>query len=68
LAFNKVKTPCALVSLLDYDDVDQNHQLNINEFYTAFNKLYSVSVISLDKALELTQVRATVGDNLELKW
>lgn len=57
-----------MVNLLDYDDVDRNEQLNINEFYTAFNKLYSVSVISLDKALEVTHVRANVGDNVELKW
>ena len=80
---------CTLVDLLRFDDEDRNSQLSINEFYTAFNKLYSksfqlkledwrdsiivprfiagVSVISLDKAVEVTQVTVNVGENVELK-
>lgn len=32
---------CALVDMLAYDDTDRDGHLNINEFYTAFSKLYS---------------------------
>lgn len=32
---------CVLRDMLQYDDLDQDRCLNINEFYQAFNKLYS---------------------------
>lgn len=32
---------CVLRDMLQYDDLDQDQCLNINEFYQAFNKLYS---------------------------
>jgi hypothetical protein len=38
---NKLAPGCTLVDLLRFDDEDRNSQLSINEFYTAFNKLYS---------------------------
>lgn len=37
----KLASGCNMVDLLRFDDSDHNGQLNINEFYTAFNKLYS---------------------------
>jgi hypothetical protein len=37
----KLAPGCNLVDLLRYDDSGRDGQLNINEFYTAFNKLYS---------------------------
>ncbi|KAL7644797.1 UNVERIFIED_CONTAM: hypothetical protein RMT77_004610 [Armadillidium vulgare] len=64
---SKLSEGCNLTDLLQFDDSDSDGRLNINEFYDAFSKLYSVSVVSLDKALEVNQVSARVGDNLEIK-
>ncbi|KAK6630501.1 hypothetical protein RUM43_014846 [Polyplax serrata] len=58
---------CGLADMLAYDDTDRDGRLDINEFYFAFSKLYSVSVISLDKSLEINHVTARVGDNVEIK-
>lgn len=58
---------CLLNDMLIFDDVDNDRQLSINEFYQAFNKLYSLSVVSLDKALETNHLSAQVGDNVEIK-
>ncbi|XP_059480798.1 follistatin-related protein 5-like isoform X2 [Neocloeon triangulifer] len=54
---------CNLADMIAFDDVDKDARLNINEFYLAF----SVSVVSLDKALEVNHVSARVGDNVEIK-
>ncbi|CAH1955937.1 unnamed protein product, partial [Acanthoscelides obtectus] len=58
---------CSLGDMIQYDDTDHDGKLSINEFYVAFSKLYSVSVVSLDKALEVNQLSARVGDNVEIK-
>ncbi|XP_068916226.1 follistatin-related protein 5-like isoform X2 [Tenebrio molitor] len=58
---------CSLSNMIQYDDTDHDGKLSINEFYVAFSKLYSVSVVSLDKALETNRVSARVGDNVEIK-
>ncbi|XP_042203130.1 follistatin-related protein 5-like isoform X4 [Homarus americanus] len=60
---SRLAEDCTLVDLLRYDDANTDGHLNLNEFYTAF----SVSVVSLDKALEVNHVSARVGDNLEIK-
>lgn len=53
--------------MIQYEDTDHDGKLSINEFYVAFSKLYSVSVVSLDKALETNHLTARVGDNVEIK-
>ncbi|KAJ8982694.1 hypothetical protein NQ317_013166 [Molorchus minor] len=58
---------CSLSNMIQYDDTDHDEKLSINEFYVAFSKLYSVSVVSLDKALETNHLTARVGDNVEIK-
>lgn len=58
---------CALDDMLVFDDANSDRVLNINEFYAAFNKMYSLSVVSLDKALETNRLSARVGDNVEIK-
>lgn len=58
---------CSLSNMIQYDDTDNDGKLSINEFYVAFSKLYSVSVVSLDKALETNRLNARVGDNVEIK-
>lgn len=58
---------CALDDMLVFDDANSDRVLNINEFYQAFNKMYSLSVVSLDKALETNRLSARVGDNVEIK-
>ncbi|XP_071050414.1 follistatin-related protein 5-like isoform X2 [Onthophagus taurus] len=58
---------CSLSNMIAYEDSDKDGKLNINEFYVAFSKLYSVSVVSLDKALETNHLPARVGDNVEIK-
>ncbi|CAL4086805.1 unnamed protein product, partial [Meganyctiphanes norvegica] len=58
---------CTLLDMIRFDDANSDGHLSLNEFYTAFSKLYSVSVVSLDKALEVNHVSARVGDNLEIK-
>ncbi|KAK8750543.1 hypothetical protein OTU49_014896 [Cherax quadricarinatus] len=60
---SRLAEDCSLVDMLRYDDANTDGHLNLNEFYTAF----SVSVVSLDKALEVNHVSARVGDNLEIK-
>ncbi|XP_071439347.1 follistatin-related protein 5-like isoform X2 [Hetaerina americana] len=64
---NQLAKGCTLGDMLNYDDSDNDGHLNINEFYMAFSKLYSVSVVSLDKALEVNHLSARVGDNVEIK-
>ncbi|XP_023220936.1 follistatin-related protein 5-like isoform X2 [Centruroides vittatus] len=63
----QLSTSCILADMLLFDDADHDGRLNINEFYLAFSKLYSVSVVSLDKTLEVNHVTARVGDNVEIK-
>ncbi|XP_066987831.1 follistatin-related protein 5-like isoform X4 [Macrobrachium rosenbergii] len=60
---SRLAEECSLVDMLRYDDTDGDGHLSLNEFYTAF----SVSVVSLDKALEVNHVSARVEDNLEIK-
>lgn len=60
---SRLAEECSLVDMLRYDDPNDDGHLSLNEFYTAF----SVSVVSLDKALEVNHVSARVGDNLEIK-
>ncbi|KDR16550.1 Follistatin-related protein 5 [Zootermopsis nevadensis] len=64
---NQLAKGCSLGHMLSFDDTDKDGRLNINEFYMAFSKLYSVSVVSLDKALEVNHLSARVGDNVEIK-
>ncbi|GAB6019625.1 hypothetical protein CHUAL_001187 [Chamberlinius hualienensis] len=64
---DQLSSSCGLTSLITFDDTDKDGQLSINEFYTAFSKLYSVSMVSLDKSLEINHVIAHVGDNVEIK-
>ncbi|PSN35663.1 hypothetical protein C0J52_24847 [Blattella germanica] len=58
---------CSLGHMIAFDDTNKDGRLSINEFYVAFSKLYSVSVVSLDKALEVNHLSARVGDNVEIK-
>ncbi|XP_055704069.1 follistatin-related protein 5-like [Phlebotomus papatasi] len=58
---------CVLSDMLVYDDSNHDGHLSINEFYQAFNKMYSVSVVSLDKVLETNHLTARLGDNVEIK-
>ncbi|XP_069700035.1 follistatin-related protein 5-like isoform X2 [Periplaneta americana] len=60
---NQLAKGCSLGNMLSFDDADKDGRLNINEFYMAF----SVSVVSLDKALEVNHLSARVGDNVEIK-
>nr|CAD7576965.1 unnamed protein product [Timema californicum] len=60
---SKLARGCSLGHMLQFDDADKDGRLNINEFYMAF----SVSVVSLDKALEVNHLSARVGDNVEIK-
>ncbi|XP_076032661.1 follistatin-related protein 5-like isoform X3 [Oratosquilla oratoria] len=64
---NKLSEDCTLEDMFRFDDTNGDDHLSLNEFYSAFSKLYSVTVVSLDKALEVNQVSARVGDNLEIK-
>lgn len=32
--------------MISYDDTDDDGRLNVNEFYTAFSKLYSKLIVS----------------------
>ncbi|KAH6944055.1 hypothetical protein HPB50_001477 [Hyalomma asiaticum] len=59
----QLSTVCILADMLLFDDANHDGRLNINEFYLAF----SVSVVSLDKSLEVNHVTARVGDNVEIK-
>ncbi|OAD59512.1 Follistatin-related protein 5 [Eufriesea mexicana] len=54
---------CNLGHMISYDDTDGDGKLNVNEFYMAF----SVSVVSLDKSLEVNHISARVGDNVDIK-
>ncbi|XP_063920258.1 follistatin-related protein 5-like [Zophobas morio] len=64
---DSLSSGCSLSNMIQYDDADHDGKLSINEFYVAFSKLYSVSVVSLDKALETNRLSARVGDNVEIK-
>lgn len=38
---SRLAEDCSLADLLHFDDTNNDGQLNLNEFYTAFSKLYS---------------------------
>lgn len=38
---SRLAEDCSLVDMLRYDDANTDGHLNLNEFYTAFSKLYS---------------------------
>ncbi|XP_022249365.1 follistatin-related protein 5-like [Limulus polyphemus] len=59
----RLSTACIVADMLLYDDTNHDGKLNINEFYHAFG----VSVVTLDKSLEINHVIARVGDNVEIK-
>lgn len=59
----QLSSSCILADMLLFDDADHDGKMTINEFYLAF----SVSVVTLDKALEVNHVTARVGDNVEIK-
>lgn len=40
---DQLSSSCSLGDLVTYDDSDKDGRININEFYTAFSKLYSKS-------------------------
>ncbi|XP_054711167.1 follistatin-related protein 5-like [Uloborus diversus] len=58
-----LSSACILADMLLFDDTDRDGSLSLSEFYLAF----SVSVVSLDKTLEVNHVTARVGDNVEIK-
>ncbi|XP_049812888.1 follistatin-related protein 5-like [Schistocerca nitens] len=58
---------CQLAHMLAFDDADGDGRLSLSEFYAAFSKLYSVSVVSLDKAVQVRRLRARVGDSVEVR-
>ncbi|CAD7093985.1 unnamed protein product [Hermetia illucens] len=64
---DELSNGCVLDDMLNFDDTNHDGRLSINEFYQAFSKLYSVSVVSLDKALETNHLSARVDDNVEIK-
>ncbi|KAK7603150.1 hypothetical protein V9T40_003149 [Parthenolecanium corni] len=63
----RITEKCNLENLITKEDIDKDNRLGTNEFYAAFSKLYSLSVVSLDKALEVNHLSARVGDNVEIK-
>ncbi|XP_037069309.1 follistatin-related protein 5-like [Pollicipes pollicipes] len=64
---NDLISGCDLTDLSHFDDTSGDGKLDINEFYIAFNKLYSIAMVSLDKSLEVNLLSALVGDNVEIK-
>ncbi|XP_050531611.1 follistatin-related protein 5-like [Daktulosphaira vitifoliae] len=58
---------CVLSDMIIFEDMDKDGRLGLNEFYAAFSKLYSLSVVTLEKALEVNRISAKVGDNVEIR-
>lgn len=51
---SRLAEDCSLADLLNFDDTNNDGQLNLNEFYTAFSKLYSkLSCLPLPVAAHL---------------
>ncbi|KAF0767973.1 follistatin-related protein 5 isoform X2 [Aphis craccivora] len=58
---------CVMSDMIRFEDMDKDGRLGLNEFYAAFSKLYSLSVVTLEKALEINRISAKVGDNVEIR-
>ncbi|ODN02108.1 Follistatin-related protein 5 [Orchesella cincta] len=58
---------CHLVDFLRYDDMDSDSLISPNEFYTAFSKLYSMSILGAGKPRAPIHLTARVGEVLEIK-
>ncbi|XP_050437468.1 follistatin-related protein 5-like [Adelges cooleyi] len=58
---------CVVSDMIRFEDLDKDGRLGLNEFYAAFSKLYSLSVVTLEKALEVNRISAKVGDNVEIR-
>lgn len=64
---SQLSAACILADMLVFDDADRDGKLSVAEFYGAFNKLESVQMVSLEKNLEVSNLQARVGDNVEVK-
>ncbi|XP_054165194.1 follistatin-related protein 5-like [Oppia nitens] len=58
---------CILTELLVHEDSNRDENLDFSEFQNAFNKLYSVTMVTLDQSLAINHVQAHVGDNVEIR-
>ncbi|CAL8127004.1 unnamed protein product [Orchesella dallaii] len=58
---------CHLVDFLRFDDMDHDSLISPNEFYAAFSKLYSTSILGAGKPRAPIHLTARVGEVLEIK-
>ncbi|XP_074648310.1 follistatin-related protein 5-like isoform X2 [Tubulanus polymorphus] len=58
----RLSETCGLSDLLLFDDSDKSGQINLDEFFKAFN----ISRLTLDEELKFPTVVSAVGGNLEL--
>ncbi|XP_075676316.1 follistatin-related protein 5-like [Dermatophagoides pteronyssinus] len=58
---------CLLTDLMQHEDIDDDDKLDYTEFQAAFNKLFSVSMVTLDESLAINKIEAHLGDNVEIR-
>jgi hypothetical protein len=58
---------CLLTDLLLHEDSNRDENLDFAEFQNAFNKLYSITMVTLDQSLAVNTVQAHIGDNVEIR-
>ena len=62
-----VNSPCILTDLLQHEDKNQDDFLDFNEFQTAFNNLFTITMVTLDQSLAVNTIQAHQGDNVEIR-
>lgn len=50
-----------------HEDTNGDEKLDYSEFQSAFNKLYSVTMVTLDENLAINRIVAHEGDNVEIR-
>ncbi|KAF7487903.1 Follistatin-related protein 5 [Sarcoptes scabiei] len=67
MIYKSSDSECLLTDLMQHEDLDDDDKLDYSEFQSAFNKIFSVSMVSLDENLAINRIDAHLGDNVEIR-
>ncbi|RWS22742.1 follistatin-related protein 5-like protein, partial [Leptotrombidium deliense] len=63
----ETSSPCLLTDLLQHEDSNEDDFLDFTEFQNAFNKLYTITMVTLEQSLAVNTIQAHIGDNVEIR-
>ncbi|KAJ6217952.1 hypothetical protein RDWZM_009109 [Blomia tropicalis] len=67
MIYKSPDSSCLLTDLMQHEDTNSDEKLDYSEFQSAFNKLFSVTMVTLDESLAINRIDAHLGDNVEIR-